>query len=268
LPTPTAPANAWLRSPFAAGAGLALVGVLLLGWFTSMRGVMHGVLIRVGASAPIPFAVAAGLAAVFAAGALASALLADAATPARLERAAAGGSRLSRSFFAQVQRQQQHPFLWGAGSGLALGLVGIWLVLAALVVPLDMGSLDLLLFSKVRIDAAHPSGSLPTPSDGLLHPSAWNAQPDAEGSAALDNFGRPIHLEHDRAGTYELRSLGLDGKTSADDLCVRGPGLQAPALVRDPLAFLERRRANAVGWVDQVNAIQAARCTESITTAH
>lgn len=260
MPTPKAPARAWLRSPFAAGAGLALVGVLLLGWFTDMRGVMHALLIRIGASAPVPFAVALGLAALFAAGALASALVADAATPARLEQAAAGGGWLGRSFYAQVQRQQQHPFLWGLGSGVALGLVGIWLVLAALVVPLDMGSLDLLLFSKVRIDAAHPSGSLPAASDGLLHPSAWNAPAEAGDAAALDNFGHPIQVERDPAGSYTLRSLGLDGRASNDDLCVHGSAPQASAALRDPLVFLERRRANEVGWVLQVNAIQAARC--------
>lgn len=263
MPTPSASARPRLRSTFAAGAGLALVAVLLLGWFTSLRGVMHTLLLVLGAKAPLPFLAALGLGAVLAAAALASVLLVDAAAPARLERAALGGSGFARAFLAQVRRQERHPSLWGAGSGAALGLVGIWLVLAALVVPLDMGSLDLLLFSKVRIDAAHRAGKPAAASpDGLLHPSAWNGSPEAGDAAVADGFGRPIHLKPDPAGGYELRSLGLDGTASVDDLCVRGPDPLALPLagLPDALAFLERRRVDGVGPVAQVSALLAARC--------
>jgi len=254
MPTPKTPAR--LRSPFAVGAGHGLIGILFLGWFTGMRGLMHALLVTFGASAPVPFAMLLGLAAVFAAAGLAVALLADAraaATPPN----PASGSGLARAFYAQLRRQQRSPWAWGAGSGVALGLVGIWVVLGGLVIPLEMSSLDLLSFSKLRIDAAHPSGSLPASSDGLLHPSAWSSSPEPGDTAALDAFGHPVRLEP-AASTYRLRSLGLDGRPSGDDLCVSGP---APlAALADPLAFLERRRSGQVGWVEQVRALRDSRC--------
>jgi len=256
-----APTRAPLRSPFAAGAGLGLVGISLLGWFTAMRGVMHALLIALGASAPIPFAIVLGLAAVFAAAGLASAVLADG-SPAAIDRAAQSGNWLGRAFFSQLRRQRRQPFVWGAGSGLVLGLVGIWLVLAALVIPLEMNSLDMLLLAQAKIDA-NGSDKTPAAADGLLHPSAWHAPPEGGDSPALDAFGRPFRLEPEPAGSYRLRSLGLDGVGSADDICVGAAARQAaaPAPGRDPLRFLEQRRANEVGWVAQVGALRDTRCS-------
>jgi hypothetical protein len=258
MPHPRAPARQ--RSPFAAGAGLGLIGISLLGWFTGMRGVMHALLVTFGAHAPVPFAVVLGLVSLFAAAGLSGALLADTrASGASLERAARG-SWLARAFYAQLGRQQRSPWVWGAGSGVALGLVGIWLVLAALVIPLEMSSLDLLLFSKLRIDTAQPGGTPPASADGALHPSAWQTPPESGDMAVIDAFGRAIQLEPGAASGYRLRSLGLDGRASGDDLCVNGP---APlATLADPLAFLEQRRGGQVSWVGQVTAIGAARCAE------
>jgi hypothetical protein len=260
-----------MRSPFAAGAGLGMIGLSLLGWFTGMRGVMHALLITLVGVAPVPFFALLGLVALLAAAGLASAVLADAGTqPAAFERAAARGGWLSRTFYAQVRRQLRHPFAWGILSGLGLALVGIWLVLAALVVPLELGSLDLLLFSRLRIEAARGAEAAPATPDELLHPSTWKATEGGD-APVLDSFGRPVRFERDAGGAMVLRSLGLDATASADDLCTRSAAAAAltsvatPALAsaaaRDPLVYLERRRANQISWSEQVEALRLSRCT-------
>ena len=251
--------------PFAAGALTGLLGVLLVGWFTPLREVMHALLVTLGAAATWPFAVVLGLVAVLATTVLATAIVADdVATGAATAPGRTAHGPLRDAYFAQVRRQRRHPFAWAAGAGASLGIVGIWMVLAALVVPLEIRTLSLLLFSQVRIDAAAAGAPITLAADGLLHPSAWRA-PTGDGDAAvIDTFGHPI--AHDAGAVpgapYTLRSLGLDASPSGDDLCIRGPAdpSRTPAALRDPLVFLERLRDDQLGWPERFDAVAQTRC--------
>jgi hypothetical protein len=256
--------NVSRRWVFGGAACAGLLGSLLLGWLTGLRGVMHGLLIALGSAAPVPFLIVLGVVAVVAAGSLTTALIAD--DSARVAAAPAGSARhdwLSRTYFEHVRRQRRHPFAWGLGSGLALGVVGIWLVLAALVIPLEARSLSSLLLAQARLDTAR-SGAQPRAlpaGDGPLHASAWSTRAAGSGDpAVLDAFGRSVMYEPDGAGAYRLRSLGLDGRPSADDLCLRAASVPAAQPASDPLAFVESLRSEALDWSEQALAIARARC--------
>src|SRR5690606_166826 len=109
--------------------------------------------------------------------------------------------------------------------------------------------------------------SLPGAGDGLLHASAWRGaavgadapEPSAGGDAVLDAFGRPIAREGGD-GAFTLRSLGLDGVVSRDDLCASGRAGQSPAQVGGVLGFVEDLRADRLGWSARLRALGEARC--------
>jgi hypothetical protein len=261
------------RLLFGAGASVTLVAVLLLGWLTNLRSVIHALLITLGAHALIPFLLVMGVIALVSGAALTTALMVEdsGASPAALD--AALGGRLGRAYYEQIRRQRRHPLAWGLGVGFGLGVVGVCLVLAALVVPLETRTLSVLLLAEARIDAGR-RGDLPAaapsqpraPADGLLYPTAWNAPPaGANASPVLDAFGHAVAYRMDEASSdagYTLRSLGLDGVPSDDDLCVSGQATHTDA-AHDPLQFLEDLRADRLGWSTQVEALARARCNAS-----
>jgi hypothetical protein len=253
---------------FAWATGVGLLGVLLFGWLTGLRGVMHALLIALGATALVPFAlvllVIAGVAAV----SLASTLIADDARLPRSTLGAAGGNRWLHAYHTQLARQRQSPLAWGFAAGGALGVVGMWLVLAALVVPLETRTLGILRLAQARLaSSASPSASAPAapealvPSGGVLRPSAWSPAGAGGDEPVLDAFGRPVVSEaRGAAGEFTLRSLGLDGLASRDDLCIGGQTGSSPATVGDGLRFVEDLRADRLGWPALFAAIDSARC--------
>jgi hypothetical protein len=277
------------RAIFGAAAGGVLLLVLLLGWLTELRGVMHALLITLGTHALVPFVAVLGVVALFSAAALSTALIAEDASGRSNLQAPIGGRQLARAYDEQIRRQRRHPLAWGAAAGLGLGLVGVWLVLAALVVPLETRTLGVLLLAGARLDAAArgapppnsaalpnatalPNAARPTdapaapgvnlrraaPADGHLYPSAWNGATDTVDNPVLDAFGRAVRYQTDASegGAYVLRSLGLDGVPSRDDLCVLAP---PGGPTRDPLAFLESLRDGQLAWSAQVGALARAR---------
>lgn len=248
---------------FALGAAGGLLGVLFLAWGTGLRGAFHSLLLALAAVALMPFILIVAALASFAAAALVGGLVAqdDVGAAAAAEGVAGGGGRLARAYYGFIWRQRRHPLGWGVGAGLALGVVGVWGALASWVVPRESQTLSALLLAQARIEAlkAHPEPA----ADGLLHPSLWGAAAGAD--PVLDGFGRPIRYA--RAGawlatSYTLRSLGFDGKQSADDLCVGGQTALGRALdqARDPLRFLERLYAGELGWSEQAQALSSSRC--------
>lgn len=258
-----------VRLLFGVGAVAGLLGALLLGWLTGLRGVMHALLVTLGAHALVPFLIVLALIAIAAGSTLASTLLVGESG----FRAAASPSspgahgRFVAAYLDYLRRQHRHPFAWGLSAGLGLGVIGIWLVLAALVVPLETRTLSALLLARVRIDAARAGATPPASgaSDEPLSASAWSTGPGEGGDApVLDAFGHAIAYERGEApGGYTLHSQGLDGVVSRDDLCVRGgAALDARAPVRDPIQFVEALRSNELGWPRQVEAIARARCAD------
>jgi hypothetical protein len=259
---------------FAWATGVGLLGVLLLGWLTALRGVMHALLIALGATALLPLAlvllVVAGVAAV----SLASTLIADDSRLPRSTAGAASGGRWLHAYHAQLARQRQSPLAWGFAAGGALGVVGMWLVLAALVVPLETRTLGILRLAQARLASsasASPASAssasapaapeAPVPSDSVLRPSAWSPAGAGADEPVLDAFGRPVVSEtRGAAGEFTLRSLGLDGVASRDDLCAGGQTGSSPATVGDGLRFVEDLRADRLGWPALFAAIDSARC--------
>jgi hypothetical protein len=260
-----------------------LLGALLLGWLTSLRGVMHALLVTVGAHALVPFLIVLALIAIAAGSTLASTLLVGEAGFGAAASAPSPGEhgRFVAAYLEYLRRQHRHPFAWGLSAGLGLGVIGIWLVLAALVVPLETRTLSVLLLARVRIDAARAGATPPAPPapHEPLRASAWSTTASAWGpeikpwspapsggsdAPVLDAFGHAISYEsNEAAGGYTLHSQGLDGVASGDDLCVRGgAALDARAPVRDPIQFVEALRENQLGWPSQVEAIARARCAD------
>jgi hypothetical protein len=246
------------RLRFAWATGVGLFGVLLLGWLTGLRGVMHALLVALGATALVPLALALGVVAVVAAVSLAGALLAD--HDLASSNRAASGDRWQHAYRRQLARQREKPLAWGFTAGGALGVVGLWLVLAALVVPLETRTLGILRLAQAHLASSAPAAA-PAPSDGVLRPSAWTAASAGADEPVLDAFGRPVSREaRGSAGEFTLRSLGLDGVTSRDDLCASGQTGSSPATVGDGLRFVEDLRADRLGWSALFAAIDGARC--------
>ena len=255
-------AKRW-RWTFLAAAAAGLFAVSCLAWGTGLRDAFHGLLLGLAAAALLPFILIVAALALFAAAGLVAGLVAqeDISLAAAAEGVTGGGGRLARAYYAFIWRQRRHPLAWGLGTGLALGIVGVWAMLAALIVPRESQTLNVLLLTQARIQAlpAHPE----PPADGLLYPSLWGAP--ASASPVLDGFGRPIH--YTRAGawgatSYTLRSLGYDGVPSDDDLCLSGKTALRSAIdqARDPLRFLERLAAGELGWSERARALTSSRC--------
>jgi hypothetical protein len=211
----------------------------------------------------LPFIVIVAALALFAAAGLVGSLVAqeDLIPAATAEGAARGGGRLARAYYGFIWRQRRQPLPWGIVTGLALGVVGVWAMLAALIVPRESQTLNVLLLTQARIQAlpAHPAPE----ADDLLRPSLWGGPAGA--APVLDGFGRPIR--YTRAGAwgataYTLRSLGYDGVPSDDDLCAGGKTALRSAIdqARDPLRFLERLAAGELGWSEQARALTSSRC--------
>lgn len=248
------------RLRFAWATGVGLLGVLLFGWLTGLRGVMHALLIALGATALVPLALVLGAVAVVAAVSLAGALLADPHLPSS-DAGAAKGNRWQHRYRRQLARQREQPLAWGFIAGGTLGVVGVWLVLAALVVPLETRTLGILRVAQAHLASSAPTAIAPAPSDGVLRPSAWSAASAGADEPVLDAFGRPVSREaRGAAGEFTLRSLGLDGVASRDDLCASGQTGSSPATVGDGLGFVEDLRADRLGWSALFAAIDGARC--------
>ena len=234
--------------------------MLLLGWLTGLRGVMHALLIALGATVLVPFVLVLGVVAVAAAVSLASSLIAEDSSLPRPSAGAANSGRWLRAYHRQLARQREQPLAWGFAAGGALGVVGTWLVLAALVVPLETRTLGILRLAQARLAASAPSAEA-APNDGVLRASAWGPAGSGADEPVLDAFGRPVAREtRDAAGQFTLRSLGLDGVASRDDLCAGGQTGSSPATVGDGLRFVEDLRADRLGWSALFAAIDGARC--------
>jgi len=260
------------RLRFAWAACIGLLGVLTLGWLTGLRGVMHALLITLGSVALVPLSLVLGSVALVAAASLVISLIADDTALARpgpsSPPARASGGRWLHLYQSFLERRRESPLALGLAAGLALGLFGLWLVLAALVLPLETRTLGILRLAQARL-ASLPAASPPA-ADGLLHPSGWSGSKGETGAAdsgagpdgpVLDAFGHPIaHVAAGGAGGFTLRSLGLDGVASRDDLCASGRAGLSPADASGLLRFVEDLRADRLGWSERLRALGEARC--------
>jgi hypothetical protein len=240
------------------------LGVLIVGWTTGLRAVLHGALLSLALFALLPFAIiAAGVTATLLA-ALALAITAafhgaapDSDVSAMGETAVRAGGGLIPRYYRFLARRR-HPLFWGIPAGLLLGALCLAGVLAGYVLPKEARTVGILAAAKQRIDDAYARTGIYPPADAEGHL-------EAESGVVVDGFGRP--LAYQIAGpwkfaAYTLTSLGFDGKPGADDLCVAGSTrLRAWAdTAKDLARILGRIGAGTATTEDRLAGVRAAAC--------
>lgn len=213
---------------FFAAAVATAVAVVLVGWLTDAREVMHDALISIAVVALLPFAVVAiGLVVALLVtlalslpvalldgdvGDVAGGVVGEAAGELAIE---GGGEMLPRyyGFFAR----QRHPIFWGIPAGVLLGALVLWGALALTRLPRERETAQTLQNAKADIDRYYQRhGLFPEPLGGLLV---------IGGRTYVDGFGNPLRYTVKGAwklAVWTLRSDGHDEKPSDDDLCISG----------------------------------------------
>jgi hypothetical protein len=172
---------------FAAASAASAAGVVILGWTTGVRQVMHAALLGIAAVAFLPFVlIAAGLFSVLSITFVVALAAAGHDMPIDHVHGAGealleGGAWLTPRYY-RFLRQRRHPLFWAVPGGALLGGLLLWALLALVVMP-------------------------------------------KEARVARDAFDRPLVYRVSgiwQFASYTLTSLGFDGKPSDDDLCVSG----------------------------------------------
>jgi hypothetical protein len=208
---------------FVVAAALTAVALVVAGWMSGLRHVMHGALLTLAVAALLPFIVLAAAVLVILLVGLVLALTAAAAgsddAPGLdgVGEVVIGGAQALLAPYYRFLGRQRHPVFWGVPAGLLLGGLLLWALMAALVLPGETRTVRALTEAKAAIERIHDqSGQFPRPDD--------RGQLPVEG-LGHDGFGRPLKYEVSgrwMLASWTLTSLGFDGKPSDDDLCVAG----------------------------------------------
>jgi hypothetical protein len=255
---------------FLVAAVITAIAVVVLGWTTGLRQVMHGALLALAVAALLPLLLVAGgllvimligfLLALPAALAGAGEVPADGALDGAAEPVVEGGGWVIGRYYRLLGRQR-HPVFWGIPAGVLFGGLVLWAMIAALVVPGETRTVRALAEAKAAIERVYgASGRFPPPSGhGQLPPAAIGASESSAGGALQDGFGRPFAYEvsgHWKLASWKLTSLGFDGKPGADDLCVSGSTKLMGWI--DKLGNVAR-----LSFGDRLAAVRALRCPTS-----
>jgi hypothetical protein len=211
---------------FLAAVITALV-VLIVGWFTDVRQLLHWVLLTLAITAFLPFVIIGGGLAVGVILALAGAVLGAGAGGAEIgEGVTTVGALMLRPYYRFLGRRR-HPVFWGIPVGMLLGCLLLGTVIALVIVPAETRTVQILAETQQQIEKFHKkAGRFPTPDDeGRLTSKALGLQAAGAGNNdfILDGFGRPLHFSLRGKGilaSYTLISWGYDGKPGRDDLCI------------------------------------------------
>jgi hypothetical protein len=209
-------------------AAVTALALVVAGWTSGLRQVMHGALLALATAALLPFALIAGALLVIAAaglvvasaGALGGAhdLSPDHVGWGLGEAVVEGGKRLIPRYYRFLARRR-HPLFWGVAGGLLVGALLLWALIAVVVVPGEARTARALAAARADVEQSYAtSGALPRPDD-QGHLSI------ASGGARADGFGRPLQYQVSgrwKLASWKLTSLGFDGRPSSDDLCVSG----------------------------------------------
>ena len=221
---------------FLIATAVTTVTLVVSAWMSGLRQIMHGALLTFAIAALLPFViVAGGLLMIMAIGfilALAAALARADDVPLghRLygagEAVVEGGGWLIPRYYRFLGRQR-HPAFWGVPAGLLFGGLLLWALIAALVIPGETRTARTLTETTTKIERVYgQSGGFPQPDDrGHLTLEGIDAAQSTASGVLEDGFGRPFKYEvagRRKLASWTLTSLGFDGKTSADDLCVSG----------------------------------------------
>lgn len=225
---------------FFAAAVITAAVLVIGGWFTDAREVMHDALISLAVVALLPLAIiGAFLAAMLVIGlvlALPAAAIDAADVP--LEGAAdiaiEGGGHFIPWYYRFFTRQR-HPVFWGIPAGILLGALVLWAALALTRLPHERDTAAALQTAKDKVEQVYKdTGSFPAPRGGHLV---------LDGVTYKDGFDQPF--VYDVGGVWKLahwslRSYGYDGEKSDDDLCISGKAKLS--LMRDAYGDIQALR--------------------------
>jgi hypothetical protein len=214
---------------FVLAAVSTAVLVMIVGWFTDVRHLLHWILLSLAVTAFLPFVIiGGGLAIGLVLGLVGAVLGADAAGVEVGEGAAEIGVRILHPFYRFLGRRR-HPVFWGIPVGMLLGCLLLGAIIALVIVPRETQTVRILAETQQQIEKFHKkTGRFPTPdAEGRLTFKAIGMEPPdaAKGAYVLDGFGQPLHFRVKGKGilaSYTLTSWGYDGKPSKDDLCISG----------------------------------------------
>lgn len=259
----------WFLATVTTVALLVLVG----GWFTGLRHVMHGALLAVAIVAFLPLViVAAGvaIALITIVISLIVSVLGDDASGGEtdaglIEVGVRAAPRYYRFMAARFVARRKHPVFGGLPLGTLLGGLGLWGVLAVRVLPGEAKTAETLAIIQARIEAAYQRTSRYPAPDENGHLRYESLDDGGSGAAVvLDGFGRPVEYRktgHWKVASYRLRSYGYDGAPGGnDDLCRSG----ATKLGRlaDMIRLGRGPDGKGVSISVKLGAIREAQCTD------
>jgi hypothetical protein len=258
---------------FLALAATTSVAIVIVGWTSGLRAVMHATLVSLAIAALLPFVVAAsGLLLIMGVGfslALLTSLTgehvqAEGGLYGLAEMVLGASRRLAPRYYRFVAHPRQR-FLWALSAGALFGCLTLWGLMAALVLPGEARTVQILGQARARIEQVYrDTGEFPRPDDeGHLETSALDKETTSRG-VLVDGFGRPLHYDVSgrwRLASWALVSLGFDGRAGADDLCVSGATrLTQWAQEADLAGVLRALGSGRVLMTDELAGIRALAC--------
>jgi hypothetical protein len=242
------------------------IAVVVLGWFTGAREVMHGALISIFAAALLPFAIIGGVLLLLMIVALVLTLPAavvgadppdvDAVTDLG-EPVVEVGIKFAQPYY-RFLGSRRHPVFWGIPAGGLLGALLLWVIITLVILPGETRTAHKLAEAKVAIEAIHKqTGKLP--------------QPDANGHLVIadkavdDGFGHPMAYAVSgifKGGSWTLTSSGFDRSDPADDLCIEGQTgiVKWVERARTVKQMVEGLLGKQPSTKDRLAAVKALRC--------
>jgi hypothetical protein len=253
--------------------------VVLIGWTTGIRDLMHTSLITFCVFALFPFVVlcvvlAAFMLLAFVLGLIGASTGTDDVLLFAVDGLAmdsiSGVSKGIPIYYRWLARHRASPWL-GLPLGILLGGLLLWAALAAFVVPREASTIARLQAAQILIEDHYERlGRYPQPderSSFLVLDSAAAAFTDARSADGqlLDAFAQPVDYVvtgRGRLSAYRLRSVGFDGARSSDDLCASGRTrllavVDFAVAVRDLASIL---RPETRSWRAKFEDIYAASC--------
>jgi len=246
--------------------------VLIVGWITDVRQLLHWILLTLAVTAFLPFVIIGGGLAIGLVLALTGAIFAaDASAGAEVgEGAVTFGAFIFHPYYRFLARRR-HPVFWGIPMGLLLGCLLLGGVIALVIIPAETRTVQILSATQQQIERFHKkTGRFPTAdAEGRLTSKELGL--DARGIGnddfILDGFGRPLHFRVKGKGilaSYTLISWGYDGKPGRDDLCIsRGSEVSKWAMMLAD-KFGINQQGKAPGLTDLLRGILDLHCPDEM----
>lgn len=269
--------NAWWAvrgRSFLGTAAVTSVTIVVIGWMTGLRAVMHAAILSVATVALLPFVlVASGLLLLMGIGFVFALLASLGGEHLAIDHGLygagelwVGGGRWFASRYYRFMARQRHPLFWGFPAGVLFGGLILWALIAALVLPGEARTARILGRTMATIDQIYrDTGEFPPPD---AHGHLTGRLSDGNGAAGtvlVDGFGQPLHYEVSgrwKLASWLLVSSGFDGKAGADDLCVSGTTKLAEwaEQATEFAHLLESIGAGTASTKDELAGIRALKC--------